>query len=138
MSLDLKVVSNAGPFMVLAKLNLLYLLKGLYGRVYFSNSVYDELVTEGIQQGYQDAYTFRWFHAKNKGQRRLLRRVQKTHPCSQRHALMSLRGGRQADEAIPPPAGEEIASLRSQRQTGGGDCFSGCKNKRTRARKDIG
>jgi len=61
MSLDLKVVSNAGPLMVLAKLNLLYLLKGLYGRVYFSNSVYDELVTEGIQQGYQDAYTLKTF-----------------------------------------------------------------------------
>ena len=67
-------------------------------------------------------------HPSHKRERRLLRRMQeKTHPRSQRHPLMSMRGGRQDDEAIPPPAGEEIASLRSQRQTRGGDCFGGCK-----------
>jgi len=121
MSLDLKVVSNAGPLMVLAKLNLLYLLKGLYGRVYFSNSVYDELVTEGIQQGYQDAYTFRWFHAKNKGQRRLLRRVQKNAPALAKTPFNVFARRPPGRRSNPPPAGEEIASLRSQRQTGGGD-----------------
>ena len=36
-----RVVSNAGPLMVLAKLNVLHLLKQLYGRVHFSQSVYD-------------------------------------------------------------------------------------------------
>ena len=61
MSLDLKVVSNSGPLMVLAKLNLLYLLKGLYGRVYYGESVYDELVAAGIPQGYQDAQTLKTF-----------------------------------------------------------------------------
>jgi len=34
------------------------------------------------------------------------------HPRSQRQTLMSLRGGRQADEAIPPSPGR------------GGDCFA--------------
>jgi predicted nucleic acid-binding protein len=51
------VVSNAGPLMVLAKLNLLYLLKALYGRVRIAESVYNEVVTDGIRQGYEDART---------------------------------------------------------------------------------
>lgn len=55
------VVSNAGPLMVLAKLNLLHLLKELYGRVHFAQSVYDETVTEGIRQGYEDANTLSRF-----------------------------------------------------------------------------
>jgi hypothetical protein len=33
------VVSNAGPLMVFSKLNVLHLLKGLYGRVEFPLSV---------------------------------------------------------------------------------------------------
>ena len=33
------VVSNAGPLMVFSKLNILYLLKEIYGRVEFSLSV---------------------------------------------------------------------------------------------------
>ena len=36
MSAGAAVISNAGPLMVLAKLNLLHLLKSLYGRVDFS------------------------------------------------------------------------------------------------------
>ena len=55
------VVSNAGPLMVLAKLNLLHLLRILYGRVHFSASVYDEVVTQGLQRGYQDAETLELF-----------------------------------------------------------------------------
>ena len=57
MSDDAPVISNAGPLMVLAKLNLLNLLKQLYGRVYFARSVYDETVIEGMRQGYEDART---------------------------------------------------------------------------------
>jgi predicted nucleic acid-binding protein len=51
------VVSNAGPLIALAKLNLLYLLKELYGHVYIPRSVYDETVTEGMRQGHEDART---------------------------------------------------------------------------------
>jgi uncharacterized protein len=51
------VACNAGPLIALAKLNLLHLLKELYGRVRFSQSVYDEAVTEGIRQGYEDVGT---------------------------------------------------------------------------------
>jgi predicted nucleic acid-binding protein len=51
------VVSNAGPLMALAKLNLLHLLKDLYGRVYIARSVYDEIVVEGIRRGHEDART---------------------------------------------------------------------------------
>jgi predicted nucleic acid-binding protein len=56
MSAGAAVISNAGPLMVLAKLNLLHLLKSLYGRVGFSRSVYTETVIEGMRQGYEDAY----------------------------------------------------------------------------------
>ena len=56
MSAGAAVISNAGPLMVLAKLNLLHLLKSLYGRVHFSRSVYTETVIEGMRQGYEDAY----------------------------------------------------------------------------------
>jgi len=46
----INVVSNAGPLMVFSKLNVLYLLKGLYGRVEFSLSVYRETVRVGISR----------------------------------------------------------------------------------------
>jgi predicted nucleic acid-binding protein len=49
------VVCNAGPLMVLAKLNLLHLLKEIYGRVSYTLSVYDEAVTEGMRHGHEDA-----------------------------------------------------------------------------------
>ena len=55
------VVSNAGPLIVLAKLNLLHLLKELFGEVHFSHSVFDEVVIEGMRQGYVDAVTAKLF-----------------------------------------------------------------------------
>lgn len=55
MSISAPVVSNAGPLMALAKLNLLHLLKALYGYVHIPRSVYDEVVTEGMRRGYEDA-----------------------------------------------------------------------------------
>jgi transposase len=50
-----KVVTDAGPLMALAKLNILPLLKRLYGTVLISQTVYDEVVTEGLARGYPDA-----------------------------------------------------------------------------------
>jgi predicted nucleic acid-binding protein len=50
--------------MVLAKLNLLYLLKQLYGQVHFARSVYDETVVEGMRQGYEDARTLYLFFSQ--------------------------------------------------------------------------
>lgn len=55
------VVIDAGPLMVLAKLNLLHLLKQLYGQVYFAEAVYHEVVTEGVHQGHADAATLLQF-----------------------------------------------------------------------------
>lgn len=55
------VVSDAGPLIALAKLNLLHLLERLYGRVYFPGSVYKEAVVEGLRQGLEDAHTLRLF-----------------------------------------------------------------------------
>ncbi|MBE2239109.1 MAG: hypothetical protein IAE81_15070 [Caldilineaceae bacterium] len=49
------LVFDAGPLMVLAKLNLLHLLKQLYGTVLFTESVYREVVDNGMRQGYPDA-----------------------------------------------------------------------------------
>jgi predicted nucleic acid-binding protein len=55
------VVTNAGPLMALAKLNLLHLLKDLYGRVQFARSVYDEVVVQGMRQGFEDAHVLQQF-----------------------------------------------------------------------------
>jgi predicted nucleic acid-binding protein len=55
------IVADAGPLMVLAKLNLLHLLKELYDQVEFSQSVYDEIVTDGLRRGYQDAHVLEQF-----------------------------------------------------------------------------
>jgi uncharacterized protein len=54
-------VSNAGPLIVLAKLNLLHLLKHLYERVEIPNAVYEETVIVGLQRGYEDAHVLRQF-----------------------------------------------------------------------------
>ena len=51
------VVVNAGPLMVFAKLNLLHLLKHLYGRVSFTDAVHREVVIDGMRNGYADAST---------------------------------------------------------------------------------
>lgn len=61
MSSPASVVCNSGPLITLAKLNLLHLLNELYGRVYFSRSVYNEAVVEGMRQGYEDAGTLFMF-----------------------------------------------------------------------------
>ena len=55
------VVSNAGPLIALAKLNLLHLLKSLYGFVRVPSAVYTEAVVEGMQRGFADAYTLQLF-----------------------------------------------------------------------------
>ena len=55
------VVADAGPLMALAKLNLLHLLKQLYERVQFPRAVYEEVVVEGIQRGFEDAHTLQLF-----------------------------------------------------------------------------
>jgi len=55
------VVADAGPLMALAKLNLLYLLKQLYGQVQLPRSVYEEVVVEGIQRGFEDGHTLQRF-----------------------------------------------------------------------------
>jgi predicted nucleic acid-binding protein len=47
--------------MALAKLNVLHLLQELYGRVHIPLSVYDEVVTEGMRQGQEDARTLQLF-----------------------------------------------------------------------------
>lgn len=51
------VVVDAGPLMVLAKLNLLHLLKQLYGKVLFTETVYREVIDDGLRRGYPDAST---------------------------------------------------------------------------------
>jgi predicted nucleic acid-binding protein len=61
MSPSPSVVSNAGPLMALAKLNLLHLLNILYGYVHIPRSVYNEVVVEGMRQGYEDARTLHLF-----------------------------------------------------------------------------
>lgn len=55
------VVADSGPLIALAKLNLLHLLKQLYGRVQFPPSVYEEAVVEGLRRGFEDAHTLQRF-----------------------------------------------------------------------------
>lgn len=59
------VVSNAGPLMVVSKLNLLHLLKELYGQILIPQAVYEETVINGIRYGFEDAYTLRLFLKQN-------------------------------------------------------------------------
>jgi predicted nucleic acid-binding protein len=59
------VVSNSGPLMVFSKLNILHLLKELYGRVEFPLQVYEETVSTGIPRGYTDARILNSFFIQN-------------------------------------------------------------------------
>ncbi len=59
--MDKLPVSNAGPLMVLSKLNVLHLLKQLYGEVLIPQVVYQETVINGTRLGFTDAYTLKLF-----------------------------------------------------------------------------
>ena len=59
------VVSNAGPLMVFSKLNLLHLLKELYGEIIIPHAVYEETVINGIRYGFKDAHTLLLFLNQN-------------------------------------------------------------------------
>lgn len=61
----ISVVSNAGPLMVFSKLNILHLLKELYGRVEFPLSVYRETVSIGIRRGFTDSQILNSFLIQN-------------------------------------------------------------------------
>jgi len=63
--MTLRVVANAGPLMVFSKLNLLPLMKELYGHVDFPYSVYQEIVIAGIHRGFSDAHTLNLFLTEN-------------------------------------------------------------------------
>ncbi len=58
-------VVNAGPLMVLGKLNLLHLLPQLYDEAIVPSGVYHEVVTNGIEFGYQDAYAVQYAFGRN-------------------------------------------------------------------------
>ena len=55
------VLCDAGPLIVLGKLNRLDLLAGLYGQVHIPRTVYDEVVTQGLMRGASDALAVRLF-----------------------------------------------------------------------------
>jgi hypothetical protein len=55
------VLCNAGPLIVLGKLNRLDLLADLYGQVEIPSAVYAEAVTQGLALGAADARTIRLF-----------------------------------------------------------------------------
>ena len=60
----MKTICDSGPLMALAKLNLLPLLKKLYGEVCITEGVYYESVTQGKNRGYEDAQTIELFSNK--------------------------------------------------------------------------
>lgn len=49
------ILCNAGPLIVLGKLNRLDLLASLYTTVTIPHAVYDEVVTVGLHRGHADA-----------------------------------------------------------------------------------
>lgn len=53
------IISNAGPLIGLAKLNLIGILGQLYGKVFMPEAVFDEVVIGGIQRGSLDALAIR-------------------------------------------------------------------------------
>ncbi|MBL7164803.1 MAG: DUF3368 domain-containing protein [Anaerolineales bacterium] len=55
------VLCDAGPLVVLGKLNRLELLDELYGEVQIPRAVYEEVVTAGLARGASDAQTVRLF-----------------------------------------------------------------------------
>ncbi|GAX62958.1 nucleic acid-binding protein [Candidatus Scalindua japonica] len=55
------VVCNSGSLIALGKLNLLILLKKLYGTIYIPESVYHEVVTSGIRRGKLDSLNIKLF-----------------------------------------------------------------------------
>lgn len=56
-----ETLCNAGPLIVLGKLNRLELLADLYQRVTITQAVYEEVVTTGIKHGHVDAWTVQLF-----------------------------------------------------------------------------
>ena len=56
-----QAVTNAGPLMVLAKLQVPFLLARLYTTVHIPLSVYEEVVVQGLRHGYEDARVIRTF-----------------------------------------------------------------------------
>jgi predicted nucleic acid-binding protein len=52
----LLVVSNAGPLIHLAKINLLFLLRNLYGEIAITDEVKVETVDRGVEKGFADAF----------------------------------------------------------------------------------
>ncbi len=49
------VVSNSSPLISLGKLDMLFLLKKLYGRVIISQAVCEEVVMRGLEENRKDA-----------------------------------------------------------------------------------
>lgn len=59
--MTIHTISNAGPLIVLGKLNRLELLAELYETVAIPQAVYDEVVTQGLRRGATDATVVRLF-----------------------------------------------------------------------------
>ncbi len=60
------IVTNSGPLILFAKLNILHLIKEVYGKILFPKAVYNETVVDGIRHGFFDAYTLRLFLSQNR------------------------------------------------------------------------
>lgn len=62
----MKAVINSGPLIALSKLNLLHLLKTMFQKIYIPESVYNEVVIEGLRKGKQDAKVTKTFIEEEK------------------------------------------------------------------------
>lgn len=59
--MNMQVVTNSGPLIVLGKLNRLELLENLFGQVTTTEAVYQEVVVAGLRQGRSDALVVQLF-----------------------------------------------------------------------------
>ena len=56
----MKTVTDAGPLIALGKLGLIQLLSQLFDPILVPTSVYQEVVTRGLELGLPDAYAVKW------------------------------------------------------------------------------
>lgn len=50
------IISNSSPLILLSKINKLDILKDLYGKIFISRAVYEEVVIKGKEERYGDAF----------------------------------------------------------------------------------
>ncbi len=76
---SIRVVSDAGPLIWLARCGILWMLEKLYGTVFIPTAVFSEVVEEGVERNYPDAQVIKksvdqgWIKVKTPSKRAVAR-----------------------------------------------------------------